>query len=225
MSELSFDIEGRRAEIFPGPEGSPAIYLNSYGDNGEKIHALMKKDCPDASLIVISGLDWENDMTPWYCPPLSKYSGSYGGKAENYLKLMENGIVPEAESHLSGAPAYRAVAGYSLGGLFAVWTLYRTELFSRAASMSGSLWYPDFLEYVRSHKMIRKPDCLYISVGDREARTRNKMLRTVQERAEAIAEELRSSGVNTIFEMNPGNHSHNAEERTVKGICRILSDR
>lgn len=52
--------------------------------------------------------------------------------------------------------------------------------------MSGSLWYPEFRDYVQSHEMKRKPEKLYISLGDKEAKTRNPYMKTVRENTEAI---------------------------------------
>lgn len=37
------------------------------------------------------------------------------------------------------------IAGYSLAGLFALYALYKTDVFTRVASMSGSLWFPGIM--------------------------------------------------------------------------------
>ena len=66
---------------------------------------------------------------------------------------------------MPGAPRWRGIAGYSLAGLFAVYALYRTDVFARAASVSGSLWFPGFREYVFSHTPLCRPDCVYFSLG------------------------------------------------------------
>ena len=62
-----------------------------------------------------------------------------------------------------------------------MYALCNTDAFSRAASVSGSLWFPGFKEYVLSHPPIHRPDCVYFSLGDRESKTRNPVLQTVQE--------------------------------------------
>ncbi len=78
--------------------------------------------------------------------------------------------MPEAEKELPGPPAWRGIAGYSLAGLFALYAICQTDVFSRVGCMSGSLWFPGFKEYVFSHEPKRWADCIYFSLGDREAR-------------------------------------------------------
>jgi predicted alpha/beta superfamily hydrolase len=223
MENMTFELDGKKIQIFPGTIGSPEIYLNSYMDNGEKIYRLLRElQCPEHSLIVVSGLNWNDDMTPWYCPPLFASDTACGGKADEYLVWMKEKLFPEAECRLEGKGAYAAITGYSLAGLFAVYSLYHTDIFDRAASMSGSLWYPDFLPYLESRKLCRKPSCLYFSLGDREKNTRIKLLRAVQDNTQAIAEKFKNEGIETVFEMNPGNHYKNSEQRTARGIQWIL---
>lgn len=222
--KTTFQVGERKVSVYPGPSGSPAVYLNCFEDTGDRISEILKeKECQAHSLVTVCGLDWNNDMSPWYCPPSFKGDDSCGGGADAWLEVMQEKIIPEAERYLDGTPSYRAIAGYSLAGLFAVYSLYVTDVFARAASMSGSMWFPDFQKYAESHEMARKPDCLYFSLGDREARTRNPVLRTVQERTEALAEKYRGDGIETIFELNPGNHFQDPEGRVAKGIVWMLS--
>ena len=123
---------------------------------------------------------------------------------------------------MNGTPSYISIAGYSLAGLFALYALYQTDVFERAASMSGSLWFPDFKEYVFSHEMKRKPDKLYLSLGDKEAKTRNRYLKAVQENTENIAAHFREEEIDVTLEMNPGNHFKDAALRSAKGILAII---
>ena len=84
--------------------------------------------------------------------------------------------------------------------------------------MSGSLWFPGFREYVFSHAPLRRPDRVYFSLGDRECKTRNPVLQTVQENAEAICRFYREQGIRTTFQLNPGGHHDHPVERTAVGI-------
>lgn len=90
--------------------------------------------------------------------------------------------------------------------------------------MSGSLWFPDFQEYVFSHEMKRLPDRLYLSLGDQESKTRNLYLKTVRERTEAIHAFYRQKGIETVYRLNPGNHFQDGIQRTAAGIEWILAD-
>jgi predicted alpha/beta superfamily hydrolase len=131
-------------------------------------------------------------------------------------------IMPEAEKELPGPPAWRGIAGYSLAGLFALYAICQTDVFSRVGCMSGSLWFPGFKEYVFSHEPKRWADCIYFSLGDREAKTRNPVLKTVQENTEAIHAHFLAQGIDTVFQLNPGNHFVQGIERTVAGIRWLL---
>ena len=116
------------------------------------------------------------------------------------------------------------IAGYSLAGLFAVYALYRTDVFSGAVSASGSLWFPGFLDYVTSHAMPRTPGRVYLSLGDREKNTKSPVMCRVEENTAALHERFCAEGIACIFELNPGNHFQNVEQRIAKGIAWIVSD-
>lgn len=124
---------------------------------------------------------------------------------------------------MQGRILWRGLAGYSLAGLFALYSLYQTDLFSRVASMSGSLWFPGFTDYVFSHEMKKRPEHLYFSLGNQECRTRNPYLKTVQDNTEKIEHYYAQCGINTVFQLNPGNHYKNAVQRTAAGISWILN--
>lgn len=200
----------------------PVIYLNTFGDSGEQIYkALLSEHCPDFSLVAVSGLDQNSDLTPWEIPPIFRNALPYIGDADNYLELLTQKIVPLAEQEI-GAVSWRGIAGYSLAGLFAFYSVYQTDLFARAASISGSLWYPNFKEYAQSHEMKRLPERLYISLGDKEGKTRNPFLKNVQQDTEELVRYCQNKGIDTIFEQNEGNHFSNPVERTAMSLLRLL---
>ena len=224
MEMETFETGGKQADLYRSAESnSPLILLNNYsGDGASVIQAMQETDTPDCSLLVVSDLNWDHDMCPWECPALSKNDTPCTGGADEYLGLLLSEILPKAKEMLVGQPAFTAITGYSLAGLFALYALYRCEEFDRAASMSGSLWFPDFTDYVFKHEMLRKPEKLYLSLGDKEARTRQTLLKTVQHNTEAITEHYRSQGIDVIFEMNEGNHFKEPALRSAKGIIAIL---
>lgn len=219
-----FTIEQKHISVYPCDESDrPVIYLNTFEGEGEQVLRLLRDDgCPPLTFVSVSNLDWNHDMSPWKIPPVFKNAGPCTGGADDYLKLLIERIVPEAEKEIKGSVLWRGIAGYSLAGLFALYSLYRTDIFSRAASMSGSLWYPGISEYISSHTMKRIPDCLYFSLGSKEARTRNHYMKTVQENTEKIEEYYRGKGISTVFQLNPGNHYKDAEKRTAAGIHWLL---
>ena len=118
----------------------------------------------------------------------------------------------------------RAITGYSLAGLFAIYSLYRTSEFSKAASISGSMWFPRFRDFVFSHEMKAKPDSIYFSLGDRECRTKNRFLKTVQDDTEGIVSHLSQKGIRTTFHLNKGGHFDEPDERTVRGLLFLIDE-
>lgn len=162
-------------------------------------------------------------MVPWDSPSAFKNAEPCTGGADEYLRLLTEEIIPAAEKEINGVPRWRGIAGYSLAGLFALYAIYRTDLFSRVGSMSGSLWFPGMKEYIFSHEPKRWPDCMYFSLGDKESKTRNPVLRNVRQNTEEIHAFYRGKGIDTAFQLNPGNHYNQAVERTAAGLCWLLS--
>ena len=221
----TFATGGKTVFVFHSNRpGSPVIYLNTYSNEGQKVYeAAQAVGCPPFSLVTISNLDWNHDIAPWGSPAAFKKVEPFTSGADDYLRLLVEEIIPRAEKELPGPPAWRGIAGYSLAGLFALYAGYQTDVFSRVGCISGSLWFPGFKEYVFSHEPKRRPDCIYFSLGDKEAKTRNPVLKTVQENTEEIQAFYQGEGIDTVFQLNSGNHFVQGIERTVAGIQWLLN--
>lgn len=220
----SIEIEGKNISILGSTNtGSPLVILNTYGNEGESVwNECQNLDCAPFSLAAIGNLDWNNDMSPWESPALYKNDDAFSGGADAYLSLLISKIIPAICSSLTSKPSYIALSGYSLAGLFALYSAYKTDFFARIASASGSLWFPGFTEYAESHDFIQKQDCIYLSLGDTEAKVKNKVLCTVQNNTERLYELYKSKDISVIFELNKGNHFSDAAGRVARGIKWIL---
>lgn len=220
-----FTTNGRTVSVFPcfEPE-QPIIYLHTFSSEGQKVYeAAQAAGCPPFTLVAISDLNWNHDMVPWDSPPVFKNAAPCTGGADEYLRLLTDEIIPKVEGNRPENPRWRGISGYSLAGLFALYAIYRTELFSRVGSMSGSLWFPGMKEYIFTHEPKRWPECFYFSLGDKESKTRNPFLRSVRQNTEEIHAFYQSKGIDTAFQLNPGNHYNHAVERTAAGVCWLLS--
>ena len=69
---------------------------------------------------------------------------------------------------------------------------------------------------------LRKPDCIYLSLGDTEAKAKNKVLCTVQDNTEHLYKLYKSKDIPVTFELNKGNHFTEATGRTARAIKWIL---
>ena len=217
-------ISNKEITIYPAHNaGSPLVILNSFGDEGEAVHEELEKlTTADFTLASIKITDWNSDLTPWAIPPVYKNDDPFTGGADAYLETLTGEIIPAIIGELGSEPEYIALVGYSLAGLFAVYAMYRTKLFSRIASASGSLWYPGFMDYAKSHDLAALSEKLYLSLGDKEARTRNQIMATVEQNTVALFDHYKSLGVEAVFEMNAGNHFQNAAQRMAKGIAWLV---
>lgn len=219
-----FVIDGKTISVFPSTMlGAPVIYLNTFADEGEKIFDIAQKiSCPPFTLVAISGLNWEYDMAPWDSPPVFKSAQPCTGGADEYLRILTAEIIPIAEAEFPAVPRWRGIAGYSLAGLFAVYSIYQTDVFSHVGSISGSLWFPKIKEYIFSHEPKQKPARIYFSLGSSESKTHNPILKNVRRDTEELHAFYHSKGIDTVFQLNPGNHYDHVLERSATGIGWLL---
>lgn len=225
-----FNIENKLVSTYCNEkhkENIPVIILNTYGNGGKEVFEKCNKiKTKDFILIAISNLDWYNDMTPWFEPKLNSNDKDYLGKADDYLKTLLEKIIPQTKEYIDNELNvninYYAIAGYSLGGLFAIYSTYKTNLFSRIVSASGSFWYPNFIEFANKNKISENIDKIYFSLGNKEIKVRNEVLTTVEENTKKLEQIYKLQGIKTIYEENDGNHFKDAVLRMAKGIKWIL---
>ena len=221
---MTLRLTDKPVELFPAPgPGAPLVVLNGEGDEGRRVLDLVRElTGAPFTLALIGGIDWDSELTPWPAPAAFRGGSAFAGRADAYLESLTGGILPGIVAALGAEPEYTALAGYSLAGLFALYALYHTDAFARAASVSGSLWYPGFIDYIQGRDWPRRPDRLYLSVGDREAATRNPVMKPVAANTRAAAALYQGMGVPTAFELNPGGHFNEPDRRTAKGIAWLL---
>ena len=85
--------------------------------------------------------------------------------------------------------------------------------------------YPDYIRYsyldwLKTQKV--QSNAVYLSLGDKEARTRNPVMATVHDRICEVYAILNAQGVCSVLEWNPGNHFCDADLRTAKAFAWIL---
>lgn len=219
--------------------GAPIVYL--LGDVAD--HSPIQ--VPEGVSLVNIGVDlWEENFSPWCAPRVFAKGPNFGDGAQKTLDTLINQVVPWAESELTKPPAYRALVGYSLAGLFSLWAGVSQQVarvcqpddvssqpgaphvdasvatFQRIGAVSGSFWFPGLLDYVE--QQLRRGAVglthAYLSLGDREARTPNPQIMHVRENAELLASRLESAGITSTFELNRGNHFQNVEGRMQKAL-------
>ena len=97
--------------------GAPIVYL--LGDVADNSPVQV----PEGVSLVCIGVDlWEENFSPWCAPRVFAKGPNFGDGAQKTLDTLINQVIPWAESELTESPAYRVLVGYSLAGLFSLWT-------------------------------------------------------------------------------------------------------
>ncbi len=162
-------------------------------------------------LIAIQVADWNQDLSPWKAPAVFGKE-DFGDGACNTLKEVLKYCQDENKNYYIG--------GYSLAGLFALWAAYQTDRFQGVAAASPSIWFPGFVDYMKEHDI--QCDRVYLSLGDREEKTRNPVMATVGEKIKEAYSWLDTQGVRCTLEWNQGNHFKDADIRTAKAFAWVL---
>ena len=96
---------------------------------------------------------WNDALSPWKSPAVWGKQG-FGGNAGDTLRFLTEQVIPTLKQQYPLPENVKIIlGGYSLAGLFALYALYQTDVFARAASMSGSFWLEFIIEFLCSHEM------------------------------------------------------------------------
>ena len=193
----------------------PLVVLLDDKETAEKLLPLL----PPCSLLAFPAQDWDRELTPWKAPGLRGKDPDFGGEAEAFLVGLL-AAVAQAEAALQSKPETKLLVGYSLGGLFALWAGTRTDAFPLLASVSGSLWYDGWCQYLEGHPC--RAGKVYLSLGEKEPKARNPRMARVGECTERTEALLRSSGLETTLEWNPGGHFNEPEARMARAARALL---
>lgn len=224
MTQTAFPCAGRDCLLFQNGAASsaaPCLILPGGGEEREfagQLAALLEETGKTFSLLLFPVEDWNRALSPWPAPPVFGKEG-FSGEAGETLALLEGEVLPALESALR--PACFCLGGYSLAGLFALWAGYESPRFWGVAAVSPSVWYPDWDRFIAGHSMQARQ--VYLSLGDKEARTRSQTMAAVADRITLQQETLLSQGTRSVLEWNPGNHFREPERRVAKGFSHLLT--
>ena len=159
------------------------------------------------SIVVIPGANWNDDLTPWPAEGVFKKAKPFGGQAASFLGKLTNEVIPEIEKTLGVKDAERTIMGVSLSGLFAVWACFNINAFTNVISISGSLWYDGFVEWMNEQMPSPQLKKVCMLLGEKEKDAKDKRMATVEERTHAAAEILKTKSQAAVtFELVDGTH-------------------
>ncbi len=196
-----------------GVQDAKIVLLQMIGDHesesiNTEIEAIEKLSSLEFSMITVKVDDWNRDLSPWEAPPVFGKE-PFGGQASKTLEQALRLCADREKTYYIG--------GYSLAGLFAIWAAYQTDTFAGVAAASPSMWFPGFTDYMREGEL--HAERVYLSLGDKEAKTKNSMMRTVKDRIEDAESIIMEQGASCILEWNPGNHFKEPDLRTAKAFA------
>lgn len=164
---------------------------------------------------------WNQDLSPWPAPAVFGDENFGGGGAKTLDYLLSKVVLDEDKDTTESSGKRFFIGGYSLAGLFALWAGSQTDLFDGIAAASPSIWFPNFTEYMQKNKIYA--DAVYLSLGEREERTRNPAMAQVGNAIRAAETILRDADTDCILEWNKGNHFKEPDLRTAKAFAWLMN--
>ncbi len=169
------------------------------------------------TLVELGIADWNAELSPWEAPPVFGRQG-FGSGAAQTLSYISDQLVPGIVDRCDLASDIPVIlGGYSLAGLFALWSAFRTDRFAAIVAASPSVWFPGWIELAATHEPLAQ--CIYLSLGDREEKAKNPVMARVGECIRRQHRLLEDQGVDTVLEWNPGNHFKDPDVRLAKGFA------
>jgi predicted alpha/beta superfamily hydrolase len=164
--------------------------------------------------------NWNRDLSPWPAPPVFG-DEPFGDGAGMTLEYITDTLLPALRERIDLSDARIVLSGYSLAGLFCLWAAYQEDSFWGIAAASPSVWFPGWIPYASGHPL--KVSRVSLSLGGKEAKTRNELMATVADCMDMQVELVRKSeGAKVFFEWNPGNHFKEPDLRTAKAIAALV---
>lgn len=198
---------------FGEPSEGAALLLLLAGEEGltgRLRDALTAAGAPAAWLAFPLAVDWDRDYTPWPAEGTGgrRFAGGAGALLESAAALRD-----ALRRELRPGAVYPV--GYSLGGLAALW-LHACLGFDGAGSCSGSLWYPDFTDFLAAHPPGGR---IYLSLGGREKNTRDPQMAQNPAATESVRQLCLASAQKVFFRSEPGGHFRDPEGRLARGAA------
>ena len=189
--------------------------VNEYGLSSVDIEMRTIKTLTDKTFCMKAFMveDWNGDLSPWEAPPAFGRDGFDGGAMKTLGQILERCKKTDRKY---------IIGGYSLAALFAIWAAHETDRFAGVAAASPSVWFPGFSEYLVK-KDIKCP-VLYLSLGDKEEKTRNPVMSSVGDCIRKAYKLEVSRKVNCTLEWNEGTHFQNTDIRTAKAFAWVLNN-
>ena len=213
-------IGGRRCRLF-GSEAPACILVQPSARHenatleGEAAQIAALSKVPFLLATIELG-DWMVDLMPWPDANVSREPEA-GLHAQETLQYVLLSLLPELRVRYGPLPVI--IGGYSLGGLFALWSSLQTDSFTSVAAASPSVWIHGWIPYAREHAPMA--ESVYLSLGREEEHVRNQAIARVGDNLRAQYElfqtQLGEDHCTLVWE--EGNHFTDNEGRLARAFA------
>lgn len=226
-------IGGRKCYTGKHGEGAPEYLLLQATDEHEaeflehEVETIEEKSGARFGFAAFQVKSWNDDLSPWEAPPVFG-NEPFGSGAEDTLRYIQDELVPEVSEELGLEQDVKIIiGGYSLSAFFALWSMVKSGNFAGAAASSPSVWFPGWIDLLADWADKKSGSCnipVYLSLGNKEPKTKNPLMQTVGDRIEETFEILKDrAGCDAELEWNQGNHFKEPDIRTAKGFAWCLN--
>ena len=206
------EIAGKQVWVCQTTERSEWVIIQPVDEHDmqgldEEVAYLIEHTTNTFTLVAFRISNWNVELSPWAAPAVFGREDFGDGAAKTLCYVLDE-LVPKFKGNRY------CLGGYSLAGLFALWSGFQTDVFTSIVGASPSVWFPRWIEYAGSHQM--KANRVYLSLGDKEPKAKNPVMARVGECIEQMHNLLECE---KILEWNEGNHFKDNALRTAKGLA------
>ena len=167
-------------------------------------------------LVTIELADWTVDLMPWPDGNISREPEA-GKHGQDTLAFILQSLLPALEARFGPLPVL--LGGYSLGGLFALWSSMQSGRFRAVAAASPSVWIKDWIPFAKKHAPMAEQ--VYLSLGDREEHVKNQAISRVGDclrtQYDLLKKQLGPERCTLVWEQ--GNHFHDNDGRLARAFA------
>ena len=201
-----------------GSSQTPVVLIQMVGEHDlpgieREIMEIRRLTDMEFQLIAVKVNNWNQDLSPWNAAAVFGKE-EFGNGAKNTLEVIKK--------LCADTNKYYCIGGYSMAGLFALWAASQTDCFAGIAAASPSIWFPGFLEYLKGQKI--QSDCIYLSLGDKEEKTRNSVMVQVGNCIRQAYAWLNEEGIRCTLEWNTGGHFKDTDLRTARAFAWVMEN-
>ena len=210
MTEFEFGGFSCRAE---GSGGTLALLFSGFDrELFADVGGILAQSCGGVTLAEFGDIDWDRDYSPWEAAGTN--GRVFSGGADRLV-----GFLPDIVQELSrryGEFSRVYLCGYSLGGLFALYSaaVWDFPALCGAASCSGSMWFPGWTEFLREHPIHGD---VFLSLGGKEKNSPDPMMASVEEKTMEV-KRIAERTARVVFRNEPGGHFSRVPQRLARAV-------